>query len=501
MQVTGESTRRWNVGRDAVAAVLLYAALLLPWNLYFGLGIANSRTRLFAVLALATAFALGSIAATYVGPRRISGPRPDPVLIGRLRLALGGPYLLLVCGVVVFDVIQTVRYGGSPRPPGGVGPGAWLGIAGALLAAQPVVTDDGVDTARFGRWVRSARILGYLAMIGAGFSVLFNLYWRIRYALPGQAGAAGFGGQHVAMIATAVVYGAVAWAAVFVASRWILQHGKPAQIATVTLGGSTLVAGLLVWILPVGRMIDGFHGIAQNTSTAGVGFEGYLVWAATAACFVAPALHNSPDARSAEHWLAATRKTLALITVWCLGSALMRITDLLVAVDLDLPYSPYDSAAMAAFDLITAVVAVWVRINLINRSLPTAAIWSMCAVLFGFTIARVVAGVGLAPRLADAPRAAALAHPVYGNGLAQQITSTFDVVLCGLALCAFMVAIVAGRLLRPAAGGTAQKSGDADRSSSPRIFRSEDETRRLPVGGPKIYRSADDSEHHDGHEP
>jgi hypothetical protein len=132
------------------------------------------------------------------------------------------------------------------------------------------------------------------------------------------------------------------------------------------------------------------------------------------------------------------------------------------------------------------VVAIWLRINLGNRTLPAAALWSVAAVLFGFTIARLVVGIGLAPRLPDRQRTEALANPVYGNGLAQQITSTFDVVLCGLALCALAVAIIAGRLALPA--DDRPKPGGR---GAPQIFRSENSTAPAATGGPKIYRGAD----------
>ena len=68
-------------------------------------------------------------------------------------------------------------------------------------------------------------------------------------------------------------------------------------------------------------------------------------------------------------WREAARKGLLLIVVWCAGSVVMRITDLFVAVSLKFPFSRYDSMALAAFDLLTAVVAVWLRVNLVNLSL------------------------------------------------------------------------------------------------------------------------------------
>lgn len=463
-----ESTRTWNIGRDVTAAVLLCAAPALPWSLYFGVGIPASSTGLLAVLAATTALALGAIAATYLGPWGILRPHANPALAGRLRLLLSTPYLVLVIGVVVFDVVQTVRYGGSAHPPGGVGPGAWLGAAGALLAGQPVLAGP----VRF--WKRGVRGLGYTAIIGAGLSVLFNLYWRVHYALADADAAGGYGKPHVAIIVTAVVYGLVAWITVLTASRWILRRDKASQLAVVVLGVVTLLAGVLMWVLPVGRVVDGFHGIAQNTSTVGVGFEGYLVWVAAAAIFAVSALRDAPAAT----WLFATRNLLLLITIWCGGSVVMRIDDVVVAMALNLPYSPYDSAAMAAFDVVTAVIAIWLAINLGNRPLPVAAVWSVAAILFGFTIARLVVGIGLAPRLTESQQAAALTNPVYGNGLAQQITSTFDVVLCGLAWCTLVVAIVATQYARP--GGDRPKPGGR---GSPSIFRSSEAAPKAPADG------------------
>ena len=46
----------------------------------------------------------------------------------------------------------------------------------------------------------------------------------------------------------------------------------------------------------------------------------------------------------------------------------MRITDLVVAVSLNYPYSRYDTMTLAAFDLATAVLAIWLRVNLANEA-------------------------------------------------------------------------------------------------------------------------------------
>ena len=537
-RAAGEPTRRWNMVSDLTAAVLLVVALLLPWNLYFGVGIPGSSKTLFAVLFAATLLSLASVAVA--GSWRATSARLNPAMAARLRLGLNVPYVLLVLAFVAFDAFESVRFGGTVNVPGGVGPGAWLGIAGALLGAQPVTADAATEDHDF----RSVRIIGYASMVGAVLSFGLNLYWRLRYALQSTGGSADFGKQNIAVIATAVVYGVVALLAVLVGSRWLLSSAKASRLATVALGTSTLFAGIVVWILPVGRDIDAFHGIAQNTSTAGVGFEGYLAWAAAAAIFAPRTLlaRRATSATEEGAWRAAARNGLLLIIVWCLGSMAMRTTDLVVAVSLDYPLSRYDSVMLAVFDLATAALATWLRINLANDSVSRRLISSLCGLVAALSISRVVVGVALAPRFMESPNSSAQ-NPVYGNDLAQQITSTFDVVLCGLALCILAAAIVTGRLnarrvrrQRPraahkrgtpagaqpgsAAATTRIPVGHAPPPSaaattripiggaragtespttavpqlarSPRIFRGDDSaTRQIPVQKPRIFRPPD----------
>jgi hypothetical protein len=469
--------KRWNIGRDVVAGVLLLVAPLFPWNLYFGIGIPDSSGAVFALLAVVTVLSLVAVAVTYA-----IGSRPGNTLAGRLRVALNVPYALLVAGFVGFDVVQTVRYGGSGNVPGGVGPGAWLGIGGALLSGQPTITGTAADDDRFRKWLLSARIMGYTSIALAALSVSFNLFWRTKAALPGSTGSSGFGKLNVAIIATAVVYGVVALVAVIVAARWILQSSRSSRLATIALGASTLAAGVVVWVLPVGREIDGFHGIAQNTSTAGVGFEGYVAWVAAAAIFAPLTLLRVVTNHQIDRgvWRVAARKGLLLIALWCLASALMRATDVVVAAVLHLSRAPYDSVAMAAFDVVTAALAIWLRINLVNRSLPVAVISSLCGVLLVLTVSRIVLGIALSPRIAGTPAGAG--NPVYGNNLAQQITSTFDVVLSGLALCILAVAIITARFVqrRPHTG---DKGDNRIRSASPTPSGWDAETTRLGARG------------------
>ncbi|MBX9978014.1 MAG: hypothetical protein K2Z76_00385, partial [Mycobacterium gordonae] len=145
-----------------------------------------------------------------------------------------------------------------------------------------------------------------------------------------------------------------------------------------------------------------------------------------------------------EVWRNAIRKGLVLIVVWCFGSALMRVTDLVVATLLDYPSFPYNSLTLAAFDVTTATLAVWLRVKLASGALRSRLITALSGLVVTMTISRVILGVVLAPRFERVS-----VGPVYGNDLAQQITSTFDVTLCGLALFIFAAVIIAAQIRKP----------------------------------------------------
>jgi hypothetical protein len=460
--------------------VLLVIALLIPWNVYFGSGVPDSDSGVYTLLLVVTALSLVALAVTYVGQRGVFGARFDERRTATMRLGLNSPYLLMVAGFVAFALAQTVRYGGSGNVPPGVGPGVWLGLAGSLLAAQPTLFGGVIDDVRFDGWYRCVRIIGFLSIVGATLSVSFNLYWRTRYVLPGISDAT-HGAQNTAVVVTTVAYGAVALMVLVVASRWLLRNDPPARLATIVLGASTLSAGLIVWLTEIGRDIDAFHGISQTTSTAAVGFEGYLAWVAAAAIVAPPTLLSllTDGSAAKDSWRAAARKCLLLIAIWCVGAAILRAVDVVTTLTLSLPLSLYDSVALLAFDVVAAAVAVWLRINLTTAPVPVISVVS--GVLSVLAICRVAVGVGLAPRI-EYVDSSATQNAVYGNALAHQITSTFDAVVCGLALAVLAVVLVTGQLrglrLKPRAASAVsvaaetpaaahQASGDIEPDDAP----------------------------------
>jgi hypothetical protein len=129
---------------------------------------------------------------------------------------------------------------------------------------------------------------------------------------------------------------------------------------------------------------------------------------------------------------------------------------------------------LAAFDLATAALAIWLRITLRNDSASARLITSLCGFVATLSISRVIVGVVLAPRFAEPPNAATQ-NPVYGNDLAQQITSTFDVALSALALCILVAAIITGHFTRRRLRrGAARKRAVAQNAAAP--------TTRIPTG-------------------
>lgn len=420
--------QRLNGLRDAVAAVLVTLAVLLPWNIDSGITITGTPGWFVGLLAVAVLASLAALGITHVG-RSGSG-------VDRLRFAMNIPLLALGLAFLIYAVVQAVRSGGTAAVPPGVGPGVWLAVGGALLAAAPVITAT-VGADRTG--LKACRIIGIVALVAAVAAVAFNLYWRTRFVLP-EIGNAETGTQNLVVTVAAVLYAVVALLPVIITCRWLMSVQREARLATVLLGGSALVAGVLVWLLPVGRDLDAFHGIAQNTSTAGVGFEGYLAWVAGAGVIGTVTVLAALDRNSVGVWRTAARKCLALIAVWCGGSAVLRIVDLMMSSVLDLPAPPYNATALMAFDLVTAVVAGWLLLNSSGRAAPRVLLTLGYGVLFVLTVCRVIVGVALVPRVP--PLNPDDITPVYGNTLDQQITSTFDVALCVLGAALVVLAYV-----------------------------------------------------------
>ena len=483
---------RANALRDGVAVALLAVALLLPWNLDFGVGIPVGNGLLIAVVVAVTLLAILAALAPHVGPFRLTAPNQDVRRTSRIRLLLTIAYLIVAIGFVMYQLSETWRGGGTGLVPPGVGPGLLMGVGGALLASQPPITSITIQDNGFRRWYAAARVLGAVSIALATLSVAFNVYWRLRYLFVTNGA---FGGEDIATIITTLLYGAEALIALVIASRWLTERTAAARLATAALGASGALAATLVWILPIGRDVDAFHGFAQNTSTAAVGYEGYLFWAAAAAIVAPTTLYAifliKPPTLGA--YRSAAEKILTLIAFWAFAAAALRVVDYLIAWSLDLPRALYDTVAMTVFNLTTGLIARWLHRQLVRGEVALPVIAAFSGLLFVFTVANLAIGVALAPRYAEASP-----NAVYGNNLAQQITSTFDVTIC-LVSFAVLVAMLftgplAGYLIRRRDARTAAPAPAPPAASEPSTFAPPTLARPpQPAEPPRIVRLREDS--------
>ena len=398
----GSSPSRWNAGRNVLGAVLLLLALLLPWNVRFGFGIDGSNTIAYVVLVAVTVMSLASIF----------------VNAANVRLLLNIGYLLFVGFIVVGDTVFSVIFGAVDTIPPGVGPGAWIGVAGALLCAQPTLVDV-VDDATQRRWFSASRVIGFLALAVGVQSFLFNMFWRVR-SLGSEAAVGAGGAQQAGFVASAAVYGLMSLAAVVIAAAWMIKNTDASRLAVTGLGAATLVTALVVWASDSGLGIVPFRGAVNNT-TAGIGFQGYLLWAATAAIVGPLTLRNALSGKTVDTatWREALRFCLLLIGVWSIGQIAVRIVYLALAAAGDVSLAAGITATLIVVNVAIAALALWMRAHLKSTAVTTVIV-ILFGALFALTDARLAAEIVLT---------------------ASHVTATFHVVLCILALLAAAAAL------------------------------------------------------------
>ena len=184
-----------------------------------------------------------------------------------------------------------------------------------------------------------------VSIVLATLAVAFNLYWRLRYLFVTDVA---FGPHDVAVIITTLLYGGVAMVALVIGSVWLTRRRpRPGSRRRRWASPPESRACWCGWP-GVGRDVDAFHGIAENTSTAAVGYEGYLAWAAAAAIVAPTTLYAvflvKPPTMAV--YRGAALKCLTLIAFWTFAAAGLRVTDYLIALWLDLPRSIYDTFAL-----------------------------------------------------------------------------------------------------------------------------------------------------------
>lgn len=200
--------------------------------------------------------------------------------VNRLRLVLNVPYLALAVGFLGWAVVQSFSTGGTADVPPGVGPGCGSVWRAPCWPPSPSSRRGGAGhcAVRIGS-VPDHRLhrAGADGGGGTGQSLLAHPFCgaehrRRRHRSPEPRGGRRRGALRRRRSAAGDRHRAL--------DRLIECRGPPGDHAAGSDGGGGRV---FVWVLPVGRDLDAFHGIAQSASTVGVGFEAYLAWTAAAA--------------------------------------------------------------------------------------------------------------------------------------------------------------------------------------------------------------------------
>ncbi|HWK93167.1 MAG TPA: hypothetical protein VNR17_12990 [Luteimicrobium sp.] len=147
-----------DVVRDVVAAVLLLTSLALPWTTRSG-----AADRVEVVLSVVVA--LAAIPVPYLARAGILPTGWSVHTTRTVRLWAAAPYVVVSLVYLLLDL-----FGGTSLGDRGVGTGLALGLAGALLVAQPRSTELGPDDEDAGAprlWRLVLAVVGAALVVGA----------------------------------------------------------------------------------------------------------------------------------------------------------------------------------------------------------------------------------------------------------------------------------------------------------------------------------------------
>ncbi len=305
--------------RDGTVAALLFVSLFLPWSATVGIARVGS-SALVLLLVLPTLLSLASLLLPYVARLGMLGPNWNVGQIRVLRLVANGPLIATVVGLVVYDVIRGMfRFSESSSifTGNGVGAGAWFGLAGALLAAQPRAAEIRIDPRTAPRWLALVKPLVFVAWGSSVASALLALIYilvsvsRYRY----YDGPQTFESLIVLFASSAVPIVVVGVAAVGLARRFASW-----RLTIAALGIALLAAGLLHSISE-GTSVELFH-----TVTASPYYGITFLIAAAAITFIPFGVASVGDGTHPGYvWLAAARNGMLLIAVWSFGVGFSQI--------------------------------------------------------------------------------------------------------------------------------------------------------------------------------
>ena len=273
--------------RDVVAVLLLLISLGLRWDY------ANVAVDWIDVV-LITIVSVFSLAVPYMARMGALGQGWTAGGVRSVRLLANSPYFVLVAVYLVIDILD----GGYRGTGGGIGVALGVGLAGAILAAQPREGELGPDGARRrdGLWYWVVAGLGAVIVAGAIASLAITVVdlrdtIEVRDLIAGLLLLAG-----VLVVVVLPVIGT------------LMRNGSW-RLVLLTLGGA---AALLLILANGGRLnepsAESFHLVAF----------GYLLWPAVAAAAASPTVRRAMREQAPrDRWARAAVRLLTVALLAC----------------------------------------------------------------------------------------------------------------------------------------------------------------------------------------
>jgi len=342
--------------RDGGALLLLLVSLALPW-FFHDYEVVRGAGRIEVVLL--TLLSVLTISLTYLARGGLfpSGVTVNTVML--LRTLANAPYVLMVLVYLVLDIA-------SGDDPTGLGTAAALGLAGALLAAQPRQSEVGplAPGAPVGRlWYAIALGYGVLAVILTLVTLVSTLIASVEYA--------SFAPAAVVTNLISILFTA---AAVVLPLVGILRRNDVWR--TVAFGLGAVMVGVVVFT-GLGNSVTGIESVHGG---------GYLVLLIAGLLGLAssPALRNAmKPVADLSRWFGAASLTLVIVAV---VAGYLVLANIFTIVQL----ATFGTGGMGLpigsilFLLLTAGVAVFARISL--RRNPAGSRWLVIGLLGGLLL-------------------------------------------------------------------------------------------------------------------
>ncbi|WP_072804109.1 DUF7937 domain-containing protein [Rhodococcoides yunnanense] len=335
--------------RDGVAAILLFVSFFLPWTTAFGIARGGSGG-IIALVVLVTILSLASLGLPYLARLGMLGQNWQVGQVRVLRLVANGPFLVTVIAFLGYDVIRGLfRFSetSSVFSGDGIGSAAWIGLAGALLAAQPRAAELRIDPRSAPRWLGWIKPLMFVA---TGFAVLSGLLGLIFVLVTLNRYGYTDGAATLQSLVVVLVSSAVPVAVLGTVSAGLARRFGSWRLTVAGFGVALLVAGFFL-------SFDDLASVELFLTVTVYPYYSVTFWVAAAAIAFLP--FGVPAAADASHggyvWLEAARNGLRIIAVWSFGTALTQIA--LAATDFGI-VSVGESIALAAFSVLIGVLAV-----------------------------------------------------------------------------------------------------------------------------------------------